>query len=84
MVRGQRSAGWRVLTRRDLNAFDDDATAAVLLAMERGGVGRISKNGHAILRAPDGQTMSVTRSSMKSKQVVALKVRRLFPEERSA
>jgi hypothetical protein len=75
---------WHVLTRRDLNGFDDSARDAILLAMRRGAVGRISKNGHAILRAPDGQTMSVTRNSNKSKQVVAIKVRRLFPARRQA
>lgn len=76
--RGSKPTGWRVLTRRELNAFDDSARDAILYAMDHGAVGRISTNGHAILRAPDGRTMSVTRNSNKSKQVVSINVRRLF------
>ena len=75
-----RSERWRRLTRRDLMNFDDVSTDAVLTAMDRGGVGRISSKGHAILRAPGGATMSVSPNSNKSKQVTAIRVRKLFPE----
>lgn len=74
-----RSERWRKLTRRDLATFDDSATAAVLAAMDRGGVGRISSKGHAILRSPNGRTMSVTPNSNRSKQVVEINLRKLFP-----
>lgn len=76
-----RSERWHRLTRRDLTSFDDHATSTVLAAMERGGVGRISTKGHAILRNPKtGETMGVAPSSNKSKQVIAIRLRKLFPE----
>lgn len=71
---------WGRLTRRDLRGFDDSAKAAILYAMDRGGVGRISRKGHCVLRSPSGDTMAVTSNSNKSKQVVAINVKRLFPD----
>lgn len=55
--------GWKRLFRTDLKTFDDRATELVLAAMDRGAMGRISSKGHAILRGPDGQTMSVSRNT---------------------
>lgn len=55
------------LTRLDLKAFDKRAADLVLETMEYGWLGRVSSKGHAILRAPDGQTtMSVARDSDRS------------------
>lgn len=73
-------AQWKTLQRSDLKAFDEDMTKAVLYAMEHGGTGRISNNGHAILRNNNGQTMSVSRSSSggSRKQNVARDLNRLF------
>ena len=73
-------AQWKTLQRADLKAFDEDMTKAVLYAMEHGAKGRISNNGHAILRNNNGQTMSVSRSSSggSRKQNVARDLTRLF------
>lgn len=71
---------WGTLTREDLRDFDGYSTKAVLTAVERGAVGRRSSRGHIILRSPDGRTMSVSRSSNKSKHVVRQQLDRLFPE----
>lgn len=54
---------WRPLTRRDLRGFDDGACDLILKAIGYGAVGRISQKGHALLRGPDGQTMSVSRNT---------------------
>lgn len=73
------STGWRVLTRQDLKAFDDDQTKAVLYAMDNGGIGRISAKGHAIIRNTTGQTMSVSRNgAARTKQNTAADLCRLF------
>lgn len=53
---------WKQLGQPDLRTFDDTAKKLVLKAMELGGTGRISSKGHAILRSPSGQTLSVARS----------------------
>lgn len=81
-----RGTGWKRLTSRDLKHFDDNATNAVLMAMEYGGIGKINSNGHAFIRAPGGTgTMSVTRdisskpNDLKNTQA---DLRRLFPELR--
>lgn len=58
-----RPAEWRELRRVDLKGFDRQAQNVVLMAMERGGVGRISNKGHAILRSPSGATMSVSKNT---------------------
>ena len=71
---------WRVSTRRDLAGFDDNATNAVLFAMARGGVGKISTTGHVMLRNRKGDVMGVSRDLSKSKQVVAIQLRNLFGE----
>jgi hypothetical protein len=55
--------GFTRLRRVDMKGFDQRAQNMVLMAMERGGVGRISTKGHAILRSPNGQTMSVSRNT---------------------
>lgn len=55
--------GYGELRRTDLKGFDQRSQNIVLMAMERGGVGRISSKGHAILRSPNGQTMSVSRNT---------------------
>lgn len=74
------STGWRKLTRKDLRTFDEDMTKAILYAMDCGGVGRVSNNGHAILRNNTGQTMSVSRSASggSRKQNVARDLCRVF------
>ena len=73
------SKGWRTLTRSDLRTFDDNMTKAVLYAMEHGVVGRISSNGHAIIRNNSGQTMSVSRSAGGNRKAnVANDLCRLF------
>lgn len=57
-------AEWRKLCRSDLTTFDDVMTNIVLEYMELGWLGKMSKKGHAILHAPDGEnTTSVSRSS---------------------
>lgn len=55
--------GFTRLRRVDMKGFDQRAQNLVLMAMERGGEGRISTKGHAILRSPNGQTMSVSRNT---------------------
>lgn len=57
------AANFKKLLRTDLRAFDTRAQDLILGAMERGGRGRISTKGHAILRSPNGQTMSVSRNT---------------------
>jgi hypothetical protein len=57
-----RANGFRRLSRVDLKGFSRQSQTLVLMAMERGGVGRVSNKGHAILRSPTGATMSVSRS----------------------
>jgi len=54
--------GFRRLSRVDLKGFSRQSQNLILMAMERGGVGRVSNKGHAILRSPSGATMSVSRS----------------------
>ena len=73
-------AQWKTLQRTDLKAFDEDMTKMILYAMEHGATGRISNNGHAILRNNDGQTMSVSRSGSggSRRQNVARDLTRLF------
>ena len=54
---------WRQLGRPDLTTFDDTMTGIVMEYMDLGWLGKMSKKGHAILRAPDGKdTTSVSRS----------------------
>lgn len=73
------STGWKTLNRDDLKSFDDHQTKAVLYAMSKGGVGRVSNNGHAIIRNQQGQTMSVSRSAGgRRKPNVANDLVRLF------
>jgi hypothetical protein len=61
-------SAWRVLTRQDLPAFDNEAASIVLDASEMGWLGRISTKGHAIMRAPDGNTtISVSRDSSRGR-----------------
>lgn len=74
-------ANWYKLTRSDLATFDDIATNVILYAMERGGSGRISRKGHAILRGPNGGTMSVPRDGNRSQQVLEGTVRKMFDSE---
>lgn len=73
---------WKKLTRNDLTTFDDFATDAVLTAMARGGIGRVSGRGHVTIRASEGRTMSVTRNTNAphTKQNIQADLRRLFPE----
>jgi hypothetical protein len=56
-------SGYTRLRRVDLKGFDQRAQNIVLMAMERGGVGRISNRGHAILQSPTGETMSVSKNT---------------------
>ena len=59
--------GWRPLTRGDLTTFDDFMTNIVMEYTTLGWVGKMSKKGHAVLRAPDGETtVSVSRSSSRA------------------
>jgi hypothetical protein len=55
------ATGWKKLNRGDLKVFDDDQAKLVMYAMEKGGQGRISAEGHAIIRNRAGLTMSVAR-----------------------
>ena len=73
-------ANWKTLTRSDLKAFDEDMTKFILYAMDNGGTGRVSNNGHAIIRNNSGQTMSVSRSSSGGSRMqnVARDITRLF------
>lgn len=58
---------WMPLSRADLTAFDDYMTNIVMEYMSLGWVGKMSKKGHAVLRAPDGKTTtSVSRSSSRA------------------
>lgn len=73
---------WKKLGRGDLTKFDDVATKAVLTAMERGGIGRVSARGHATIRAEGGGTMSVSgnTSAPHAVQNIQADLKRLFPE----
>lgn len=78
----KKGTGWKKLTRSDLTTFDNDATEAVLLAMARGGIGRITTQGHAFIRAPEGRgSMSVSRdtSAPNCKKNVEVRLNKLFP-----
>ncbi len=69
------------LESSELRGFDRDARELILAAMAAGGVGRISSKGHAILRAPSGATMSVSRnqkSHNRASQNTTAQYRRLF------
>jgi hypothetical protein len=72
---------FRKLTRQDLTQFDTESTKLILKAMELGGLGRVSSKGHAILRSPGGQTMSVSRkfkSGNRSGQNITATFKRFF------
>lgn len=74
---------WKKLTRRDLTKFDDVATKAILTAMERGGIGRVSARGHATIRASESSgTMSISgnTSAPHIVQNIQADLNRLFPE----
>lgn len=78
---------WGSLTRADLKGFDPVAIGIILGAMDRGAEGRVSRKGHAILRAPGGGTMSVPRDTNKARQVLPLTFRNIFgvtPEQAAA
>ena len=57
---------WTKLTRADLTVFHTDMRDIIMDAMERGGLGRISSKGHAILRSPNGTTTMSVPSKPKS------------------
>lgn len=70
--------------RRDLRRFDADARKLLLWAQDQGAVIKISRRGHAIVRAPDGQgTASVPpnqKMQCRTAQNSRAAVRRLFKE----
>lgn len=76
-----RGTVWKKLTRADLSHFDDIPAEIVLIAMDRGGIGRISTGGHATIRHPDGvSTMSVSRHGTGRKaENMRNDLQRLFP-----
>lgn len=43
------------LSRKDLKAFDREAADLLLWAQDRGARVRVTKNGHAVVYAPDGE-----------------------------
>ncbi|UDL16051.1 hypothetical protein QEH42_gp167 [Microbacterium phage Pumpernickel] len=52
------------LTAKDMRKFDDGARELVLRMVDAGWVGRITKQGHAYMRAPDGEvSATVARDS---------------------
>jgi hypothetical protein len=72
---------WKKLTRGDLTHFDDIGRDAILTAMERGGIGRVSGRGHATIRGAAGGTMSVTRNTNgRVADNIRSDLQRLFPE----
>lgn len=83
MNRGTRE---KILTRADLKAFDGDAKRAALLAMNLGGRGRITSQGHAFIKGPSGETMSIARDSTapNCKQNIEAALRRVFPDTYTA
>lgn len=73
---------WKRLTSNDLRSFDDRARNLVLRAMDLGAVGRVSTKGHVIVRAPNGATLSVSRTlkaSNRGRQNVEAQFARAFP-----
>ena len=60
------SNGYHVLNRNDLRGFNEPAIQIIVAAMEAGAVGRVSNKGHAIIRAPGGGTMSVSKDPTKA------------------
>jgi hypothetical protein len=60
------SNGYHVLSRNDLRGFNEPAINLIVSAMGAGAVGRVSNKGHAILRAPNGGTMSVSKDPTKA------------------
>ena len=51
----------RVISKEGLRGFDKEARRLVVKALDEGWTGRISSKGHAILRHPDGTTISISR-----------------------
>jgi hypothetical protein len=60
------SNGYHALSRNDLRGFNEPAINLIVSAMSAGAVGRVSNKGHAILRAPNGGTMSVSKDPTKA------------------
>jgi hypothetical protein len=72
---------WKRLSNGDLRGFDARARELIGQAMDLGAVGRVSTKGHAILRAPNGMTISVSRtlaSSNRARQNVEAQFARAF------
>lgn len=56
------------LRRTDLRTFDQEMTDLIMEMTDHGWTGRVSSNGHAIMRAPDGEdTHSISRSSLRGR-----------------
>lgn len=53
------------LTRKDLKAFDREAANLLLWAQERGARVRVTKNGHAVVYAPDNQSTATVPPTFK-------------------
>lgn len=60
------SNGYHALGRRDLGGFNEEAIAIITAATNLGATGRVSNRGHAIIRGPNGQTMSVSKDPTKA------------------
>lgn len=57
-----RRSSFGPLTKRDLTAFDQEATDLILEAIELGCTGRVSTKGHCIIRNNSGETTAVPRN----------------------
>lgn len=76
------STNWIRLSAADLKTFDDNQRKIVLTAMERGGLGRISSKGHALIRNKDGAQFTVSSNSNRMGMVRATsQLNRYFPVE---
>lgn len=60
------NGGYHVLNRNDLRGFNEDAIKIILAAMDAGGVARVSRSNHCIIRGPQGGTMSVAMGITKA------------------
>jgi membrane-bound lytic murein transglycosylase B len=78
------SYAFKRLTRADITGgFSDTSIELILLAMEHGGLGRMSSKGHCIIRNSAGQTTALSRNTgngHKRTGNAAQDIKRLFPE----
>lgn len=72
------------LTRADLRGFDREAQKLLLWAQDQGARIRVTRRGHAVVYAPNGQTETVPpnlRTGNRSAQNARAGVTRLFRKD---